>query len=442
MAGRSASLAKLSRPRLYDALPRTRLFRLLDEARQHPLIWVAAPPGAGKTTLIASYLESRKLSGIWYQVDSGDADPATFFYYLGLAVKALPGANKRSTLPLLTPEYLLDVPGFARRYLREIFGRLPRPSALVLDNFQEIAEDSPLHAALSEGFGEIPDGVLVTVISRVDAPAPYSRYSANRAVTLVDFEQIKLTAEETQQMVRLQQEVDEKTVERLHAQSGGWAAGLTLLIEQLRRGVAAEDIGQTDSMQDVFNYFADQIFNKATLENQHILLHLAMLPRMTERIAERLSGSLNTAKLLEYLYRYHLFTDRRKTVQTPPPSSLKTDEPKGGSYTYQFHALFRAFLQDRARQTYAEKKLAEIARHAAELLEEGSDPDSAIQLYVEARDSDAAARIIAEQAPKLLKQGRGQTLRDWVGLLPDELVSVNLPITNAIPQLRFRRRSG
>src|SRR4249920_3039068 len=114
MARRSVPLAKLSRPRLYDALPRNRLFRLLDEARRHPLIWVAAPPGAGKTTLVASYLESRKLPGIWYQVDSGDSDPATFFYYLGLAASSLPSTNKRSALPLLTPEYLLDVPGFAR----------------------------------------------------------------------------------------------------------------------------------------------------------------------------------------------------------------------------------------------------------------------------------------------------------------------------------------
>jgi LuxR family transcriptional regulator, maltose regulon positive regulatory protein len=394
MAGRSVSLAKLSRPRLYDALPRNRLFRLLDDARQQPLIWVAAPPGAGKTTLVASYLESRKLPGIWYQIDSGDADPATFFYYLGLAAKALPAANKRSTLPLLTPEYLLDVPGFARRYLRELFTRLPRPSALVLDNFQEIAEDSCLHVALAEAFGEIPDGVQVTLISRVDAPAPYSRYWANRTVTLVDFEQIKLTAEETQEIVRLQQEADEKTVERLHAQSGGWAAGLTLLIEQLRRGVAAEDIGQSDSMQDVFNYFADQIFNKATLENQHILLHLALLPRMTEATAEQLTASPNAGKLLDYLYRRHLFTDRRRIELNRGPISLpeqvrgklmKGEEHKGGTNTYQFHALFRAFLQHRARQTYAEKKLAEIARHAAELLEEGYDPDSAVQLYVEAR---------------------------------------------------------
>jgi MoxR-like ATPase len=110
MARQPAPLAKLSRPRLFEALPRERLFVLLDAQQQLPVTLVAAPPGAGKTTLVASYLESRKLAGIWYQVDAGDSDPSTFFYLLGLAERALSGRQKRlPPLPLLTPEYL---PGY------------------------------------------------------------------------------------------------------------------------------------------------------------------------------------------------------------------------------------------------------------------------------------------------------------------------------------------
>ena len=97
----SQPLAKLSRPRLFDSVPRERLFGGLDGLRRHPLIWVAAPPGAGKTTLVASWLDSRRLGGIWYQVDSGDADPATFFYHLRLAGQ--PWQGEGPPLPLLTP---------------------------------------------------------------------------------------------------------------------------------------------------------------------------------------------------------------------------------------------------------------------------------------------------------------------------------------------------
>lgn len=87
------------------------------------MIWIHEPPGAGKTTLVASYLHARKVPGIWYQVDAGDGDPATLFYYLR---QTLP-ASRRARLPLFTLEYLPDLPGFARRFFRKLFARLPRP---------------------------------------------------------------------------------------------------------------------------------------------------------------------------------------------------------------------------------------------------------------------------------------------------------------------------
>ena len=42
MGARAPSLAKLTRPKLYDALPRPRLFALLDEAATRPVVWLTA----------------------------------------------------------------------------------------------------------------------------------------------------------------------------------------------------------------------------------------------------------------------------------------------------------------------------------------------------------------------------------------------------------------
>jgi hypothetical protein len=50
--------------------------------------------GAGKSTLAATYLEEAQLSGVWYQLDAGDSDPATFFYYLREAAQPFSGTRK------------------------------------------------------------------------------------------------------------------------------------------------------------------------------------------------------------------------------------------------------------------------------------------------------------------------------------------------------------
>ncbi len=141
------SLAKLTPPILPVVLKRARLFRLLDKSRKRPLTWITALPGAGKSTLVASYIKARRLPVLWYRLDESDADPSSFFHYLSLAAKAL-APRFRKPFPVLTPEYALGLPTFTRRFFQEFSERLPRRCVLVLDNYQEVPATSGLHQLL------------------------------------------------------------------------------------------------------------------------------------------------------------------------------------------------------------------------------------------------------------------------------------------------------
>ena len=52
-----AMLAKLTTPRVGSTFARKRLFKQLDEFIQHPVTWISAPAGAGKTTILRALLE-------------------------------------------------------------------------------------------------------------------------------------------------------------------------------------------------------------------------------------------------------------------------------------------------------------------------------------------------------------------------------------------------
>ncbi|HTT36120.1 MAG TPA: BTAD domain-containing putative transcriptional regulator [Burkholderiales bacterium] len=398
-------LAKLTRPRSEGLFPRARLFAQLDETRARPIVWLSAPPGAGKTSLVASYLEARKLRALWYQLDSADADPAAFFYYLRIAAAELLH-GKKAVLPLFSQEHASDIAGFARLYFRELFSRLPLGCILVLDNYQDVPESSQLHLALQSGLEETPTGLNVIAVSRSGPPAELSRLRAAQRVALIEWDQLRLSLEETANIAAAVQQLPEATLQTLFEQTNGWAAGLTLVLERLKQTGQLKQIAATDNLETVFDYFAGLLFSGASEGTRETLLRMSYLPRLTAELAEAISGNPDAAKLLAGLSKRNLFVDRRYGEET----------------SYQFHALFRVFLQSQARNTLGAAEHARLAHSAAALLQTAGQVEDAFPLYVETGAWDAAARLILKESERLLQQGRRQTLRRWIGSLPFEKI--------------------
>ncbi|MBI4001473.1 MAG: AAA family ATPase, partial [Nitrospira defluvii] len=274
--GRSPQLAKLTPPTLPLVLNRKRLFRVLDKSRKRPLTWITAPPGAGKTTLVASYLKARRLPVLWYRLDESDADPSTFFHYLTLAAKSL-APRFRKPLPALTPEYALGLPTFTRRYFQDLCTRLPRRCVLVLDNYQEVPETAALHHLLYCALEELPNHVSVIVMSRQQPPSAMAKLKADRGLALISPQQIELSKAEARAIVLLHNRQKtgrsvKASVDELYRRMGGWAAGIVLTLEHARsRGVTASaQAGETP--ETVFQYLAGEVLERLAPEVQQLLL--------------------------------------------------------------------------------------------------------------------------------------------------------------------------
>jgi hypothetical protein len=408
LLGQATTPAKLSLPRLAQGVSRPRLFALLDEARRGAGTWIAAPGGAGKTTLAATYLIERGLPYLWYQLDSDDADPATFFYYLGIAARQL---NPDLHLPLLTPEYLPDIPGFARRYFRDLFARLPRDLVLVLDNYQDLGEVPLFAKVLSSALDAIPHDAHCLILSR----SGLSSDLVHDGLMLLGWEGLRLSLEETRDIIANDQPCDEEMVKALHARADGWPAAITLLLEQLRRGNLSDGWESSDGpLETVFDFFANEFFDNLPEIVQDFLLKTALLSHMTPSLAAAVTGNQHAASVLDDLHRRHFFVHRRDL----------------GEISYQYHALFREFLLAKLIKLYSNETYLTAVRHAGAALIERGREEEAVGMYLQAQDWEMAVPLLLNMASSLLAQGRVQIIASWLQRMPEALVE-------SIPWLMF-----
>ena len=318
------SPAKTCPPRLFAVHPRERLFRRLDDARAQAVVWIAGPPGAGKTALVASYLQARARPSLWYQVDAGDADPATFFYCLGREVAR---GQKGRPLPLVTPEHARDLPAFTRRFFRELGDRLPQSATLVFDDVHEGGRRFAV--LLRDGLAELRDGVRVFLVGRDEPGAELARLRAAPRAQRIGWDDLRLRPAETEAVARLLRH-EPRVGRALHARSAGWVAGLVLLLQGGSTTTRRLEVG---SREDAFAGLAGEIVDRLSAASRDTLVRTAFLPRLTPRMAEDLSGNARAGRLLEDLHRSNFFTARKAT-----PDSV-----------YEYHGLLRGFLLARGR---------------------------------------------------------------------------------------------
>ena len=120
-------------------VPRPRLSELLDRGARSRLTLVSAPPGFGKSTLVADWLAGEssrgRLSG-WVSLDPGDNDAASFWTYVLAAFEtAAPGVASEAR-PLLKSGRASD--RFRPDDAAQRPGGVPDHVLLVLDDYHVI----------------------------------------------------------------------------------------------------------------------------------------------------------------------------------------------------------------------------------------------------------------------------------------------------------------
>ena len=304
---------------------------------------------------------------------------------------------KTDRLPYLTPEYLSDIPGFARRFFRTLFSWFPSGSVLVLNNCQEVANPT-FHQILLEAANETPEGLSIVAVSCSQPAADLARLKANGQLAELQWEDLKLTADECEEILHRKRISDRERVVEIHRAVDGWAGALMLLTAYFREAIESRAVS-ISGKEAVFDYFAGQIFDRAPQAEREVLMKTALLPHVTPDAAVALSGVASAPKVLDQLYRHQYFTDRRTEPQV----------------SYRYHDLFREFLINRAESEFDASALSALRLKAGELLMASGEAEHAIELLCCSGHASEAQVAIIDRAPSLLGQGRWKALLDFAG---------------------------
>ena len=368
-----------------------------------PFATVIAPPGYGKTTLLAKWAEADPRPFAWVALDGRDDDPVVFLRYIAGAIHGIepvpsevfealsgPGANTWSS----------RVP----RVGRALSG-LERPLVLVLDDLHAVANPLCLDV-LAALFEYVPAGSQIAIASR-EAPAlPLARWRAHGLVAEIGVMDLRLDEREAGLMLEAAGvELDVSELAELTERTEGWPAGLYLAALSMQAGAPSPASAASFTGDDRFvsEYFRFELLSRLPPAEAQFLKYTSVLERMSGGLCDVVLETTGSAQTLESLERRNCFVvplDRQ------------------GEW-YRYHHLFGELLRNELERTEPDI-VTELNRRAMAWCIERDLREEAVVFGQAAGDREAVAGLVDGMALQVHYDGRNETLDEWLGWFRDD----------------------
>src|SRR5262249_39123540 len=148
-----------------EHVPRRVLLATLRAGGAYKLTLIAAPPGFGKSTLLAEWAATQAEPAVgWLSLDENDNDPARFFTYVAAALQRLePDLGEHALAALRSPGATL-VEGVLPLFLNDLAG-LDHELALVIEDYHLISSQE-VHQAVAYLIERSPPALRIILSTR------------------------------------------------------------------------------------------------------------------------------------------------------------------------------------------------------------------------------------------------------------------------------------
>lgn len=386
--------------------------RLNDQVRPDPhvpLTLVSAPPGFGKTTLLAAIAETAVSAGrsvAWVSLEASEQQPEAFWSYVVAALDPVVPGLRAKTLPLL--EATNPVIETAISTVLNELSSQDRGIDLVLDDFH-LAESPAVADQLSFFVEHLPAQVRLTIGTRSDPGLPLARLRARGELVEVRAADLRFTLAEVATYLNdsLDLGLGADDVRVLESRTEGWIAALQLAALSIRgrEDVAGFIAGFAGDDRYVVDYLVEEVLARQPDDVRTFLLETSILDRLSGPLCDAVTGRTDSAALLETLNRANLFV-------------VALDDSR---HWYRYHHLFGEVLRVHLRSDLPER-VPDLHRRAARWYDDVGDPVQAFRHAVASGDLELAADLAERSVIGLLRDRQEPTVRRWIDDIPHEIV--------------------
>ncbi len=392
----------------HDPRARIRLVRrdgLFDRLSAIPpggVALVCAPAGSGKTVLLQSWAEEAGDRVAWVSVEPGERDPQHFWSAVADALAAAAG-RKRLVEPVgPTPSFRGSA--LVER-LRHALDSLEAPLVLAVDDLHELCSDEALECLellLAQG----PPNLRAILATREGAEIGLHRLRLAGELIEIRADSLRFSLTETRAFLEASEiTLSDEGVARLHERTEGWVAGLRLAALSLEghpdpERFVAEFSG---SERTVAGYLMSEVLARQPPEVRELLLRTSILDRVSGPLADFLTGSADSERVLLDLEEANAFVTSLDITRS----------------WFRYHGLFADFLRLELRRTDP-ASIPALHLQAAGWYEEHGYPVEAVRHAQAAENWRSAARMLADSYVGLGLDGRLATVHALLSAFPRE----------------------
>lgn len=402
--------SKLQAPQIRTKiLRRKRLVKLISENLEKKVIFICAGAGYGKTTLLSQFIAEKNIPNVYYHLEKSDAEPADFLSYLiaGLRMFKPKFGEKLERLRKFFnyPQRYLTI--IAGTFINEIIENIKGDFHVILEDYHSLGKSTQIDNFIEYFLEHLPSNLHLIITSRNAPSFSLARPRAKDEVFELTNNHLRFTQREIRRFLKELYSVSLKLsdIKTIEEHSEGWPTSLRLMMQSSDYFEGIKSAGYVKKILDgfyqtqtnLFNYFAQEIYNKEPKEIRDFLLDCAVLEWLAPALCIAVTKHQNAGKVLSAVAKRNSFL-----IKMPDQS-------------YRFHNLFRDFLRSKLTNIERERR---ILQRAAVFYKRQGRGEEAIKCYLQASNYLRAGVLISKAGFSLIEQGKSAVLCSYIEQIP------------------------